>query len=407
MAENKFVLQMLEELSQVGGNPSEGMNRFSYTKENEKALLLVKKWMEAAGMHVFFDRIGNMIGEYDTGNKRTILLGSHIDTVPNGGKYDGTLGVLSAIDAVARIHRGRIPLNHSLRVVVFQDEEGTRFGFGTIGSKFMAGKLLPEDYRRTDASGVSLSEAIAGFPLIDDTFQLEVRKDTAAYLELHIEQGRVLESKGLPAGIVTGIVGIRWLEVIVSGEASHAGTTPMRLRRDALVTASHMIAAIDAVAKKNGECVATVGKLCAFPNAVNVVPGRVRFTIDIRDIDEMTIERVSAQIIGDIKRIAAECSVQATVRSLQYIPPALCDAGIKRVIEEAFVKKGMEPFYLPSGAGHDGMQFSGVLPIGMIFVQSVNGVSHSPLEYTEDQDVLSGVDVLLETILNLDKKLTE
>jgi len=290
------LLQRLHDLSQIGRNKvTGGINRFSFTSEEQQAIELVTSYMKEAGMTVNVDGVGNIIGTYGE-ESETIMLGSHIDTVPDGGKYDGALGVLGAIEIVQTIYEQQLPLSKKIEVVAFKDEEGTRFGFGLIGSRAMAGLLTYEELQKRDASDISIQEAMKQFELSPLPLEKVKRNDIQAYLEMHIEQGKVLENEELPVGIVLGIAAPLWLEVTVTGVSEHAGATPMSIRQDALTAASEMILAIEQMLNGTTDSVATVGKLNVEPNGVNVIPGRVTFTIDIRDIDEQKISNLENSI---------------------------------------------------------------------------------------------------------------
>ncbi|MFD1387409.1 Zn-dependent hydrolase [Oceanobacillus oncorhynchi subsp. oncorhynchi] len=398
------LLQRLDELSQIGRNhETGGINRFSFTKEEQQAIDLVIEYMKEAGMQVNVDGIGNIIGSYGDAEE-TIMLGSHIDTVPDGGKFDGALGVLTAIEVVQTLHENQIPLHKKVEVTAFKDEEGTRFGFGLIGSRAMAGLLKAEQLQKTDDANITIEEAARQFGLSPFPLEKLKRENIKAYLELHIEQGKVLEKEDLPVGVVTGIAAPLWLEVTVNGISEHAGATPMHIRHDALTAASEMILAVEQSFQTKGDSVGTVGKLQVEPNGVNVIPGKVTFTIDIRDIDEKTIRELEQEVKQQINDIAARRHVTAAVVELQRAKPAKADGALQQQFAASIEKQGIRPYTLVSGAGHDAMNIAAAAPVAMLFVRSKDGISHNPLEYSSDEDIVIAANVLYDTVLEISGK---
>lgn len=395
------LLKHLQDLSQIGRNElTGGINRFSFTPEEQQAIELVTSYMEEAGMTITVDAVGNVIGTYGEGSE-TIMLGSHIDTVPEGGKYDGALGVLAAIEVVQTVQQ--LSLSKKIEVAAFKDEEGTRFGFGLIGSRAVAGLLAYEHLQKTDASGISIEEAMKQSQLSPLPLEKIKRNDIQAYLEMHIEQGKVLESEELPVGIVTGIAAPLWLEVTVTGVSAHAGATPMPIRKDALAAASEMILAIEQMFNDRTNSVTTVGKLNVEPNGVNVIPGRVTFTIDIRDIDEQKISTLEGSILRQMQKIAERRKVTLKTKMLQLVKPAKTDPMLQQQLANSIEKQGVRPYSLISGAGHDAMNISAVAPIGMLFVRSKDGISHNPLEYSSDEDIVIATNIFYDTVVGLTK----
>lgn len=404
MINAKRLLKRLHDLSQIGKNhETGGINRFSFTNEEQEAIDLVTEYMKEAGMRVSVDGIGNIIGTYGEADE-TIMLGSHIDTVPDGGKYDGALGVLAAIEIVETLHEQQLPLTKKLEVVAFKDEEGTRFGFGLIGSKAMAGQLTQEQLQKTDDANHTMEEAAQQFGLSPFPLEKLKRNDIKAYFELHIEQGKVLENGNLPVGIVTGIAAPLWLEVVVTGISEHAGATPMDLRHDALTAASEMILSVEKMLQKDdGAAVGTVGKLQVEPNGVNVIPGKVTFTMDIRDIDEATICKLEKAINKKLKQIAERRNVGIAINELQRVKPAKADPMLRQKLAESIEKQGIRPYSLISGAGHDAMNIAEVAPVAMLFVRSKDGISHNPLEYSSDEDIAIAANVLYDTVVEISR----
>lgn len=403
MINENRMLQRLQDLSQIGCNEvTGGINRFSFTSEEQQAIELVTSYMKEAGMTVTVDGVGNLIGTYGE-KSETIMLGSHIDTVPEGGKYDGALGVLAAIEVVQTIHEHQLSLSKNIEVAVFKDEEGTRFGFGLIGSRAMGGLLTYEELQKTDTTGISIEEAMQQFQLSPLPLERIKRNDIQSYLEMHIEQGKVLENEELPVGVVTGIAAPLWLEVSVTGVSEHAGATPMSIRQDALAAASEMILAIEQILDDKTDSVATVGKLNVEPNGVNVIPGRVTFTIDIRDIDEQKISTLESSILEQLKKVAERRDVTMTSKVLQRVKPAKTAPVLQQQLASSIGKYGVQPYSLISGAGHDAMNIAAVAPIGMLFVRSRDGISHNPLEYSSDEDIVIATNIFYDTVVELAK----
>ncbi|MBM6601742.1 Zn-dependent hydrolase [Priestia megaterium] len=397
------LLQRLHDLSQIGRNKvTDGINRFSFTSEEQEAIELVTSYMKEAGMTVNVDGVGNIIGTYGE-ESETIMLGSHIDTVPDGGKYDGALGVLAAIEIVQTIYEQQLPLSKKIEVVAFKDEEGTRFGFGLIGSRAMAGLLTYEELQKRDASDISIQEAMKQFKLSPLPLEKVKRNDIQAYLEMHIEQGKVLENEELPVGVVVGIAAPLWLEVTVTGVSEHAGATPMSIRQDALTASSEMILAIEQMLNGTTDSVATVGKLNVEPNGVNVIPGRVTFTVDIRDIEEQKINALENSILEQLQKVAERRNVTVTSKVLQRVKPAKTAPLLQQQLASSIEKYGVQPYPLISGAGHDAMNIANVAPIGMLFVRSKGGISHNPLEYSSDEDIVIATNIFYDTLVELAK----
>lgn len=396
----------IEELATIGGTENGGVTRFSYSETEREANELVKQYMESAGLTVEEDAVGNVIGSLD-GDKNlpVIIIGSHIDTVPDGGKYDGALGVLTAIEVIHSLTEKGERLNHPVKVISFKDEEGSRFGFGMIGSRAAAGILTEADLEHTDDNGITIKQAMEDAGLKHTNFQQAIIDNIKLYLEVHIEQGKILESNEMPVGNVTGIAGPLWLEFTLKGLAEHAGTTPMNQRQDALVGASIIISEIEKIASRTDTTVATVGKLNVKPNGTNVIPGEVQWNVDIRDIDEAKRDVVEEQIRTFANQVADERGLELTINELQRVEPVLCDSRIQEAIKKSIQEEvDVEAISLPSGAGHDGMQFKHVAPIGMIFVRSKDGISHNPKEFTSEEDIEKAGNVLYRTLLELDRE---
>lgn len=398
----------LLELGNIGKQPSGGITRLSFTKEERAAKEKVASYMKEAGLAVYEDAVGNLIGRKEGKEKDApvVLVGSHIDSVYNGGMFDGPLGVLAAVEVLQTMNELGVETTHPIEVIAFTDEEGARFSYGMLGSRGMAGTLSEEELVHQDKHGVSIADAMKEAGLNPSEIAKAARRkgSVKAYVELHIEQGRVLEEANLPVGIVTGIAGLVWAKFTIEGKAEHAGATPMPIRRDPLVAAAQIIQVIEQEAKKTGTTVGTVGQMQVFPGGINVIPERVEFSLDLRDLDAAVRDNVLQSIIERAQQIGNERNVKVTVELLQEMPPVLCSELVQNAAKEACQKLGFDVFTLPSGASHDGVQLAGLCPIGMIFVRSKDGVSHSPEEWSSKEDCAAGANVLYHTVLCLATK---
>jgi N-carbamoyl-L-amino-acid hydrolase len=359
--------------------------------------------MRAAGLAPRVDAGGNILGRRAGAedSQAPVLFGSHIDSVPNGGNFDGDLGSLAAIEVIQTLHEANVRTRRPLEVVIWSNEEGYAFNNGLAGSRVAAGRLDPGEL---DAvwHGMKKADAIrriGGAPEKIESARLRPGA-FACYLELHIEQGGTLERVGIPIGVVEGIVAIDRYDVEVRGFANHAGTTPMPERQDALVAASHLTIAVNRIVRSEpGRQVGTVGQLDVSPNAPNIVPGVVRMVIELRDLSAPKIARLGEQIREQAQRIAAETKTEIAMKQVAHHDPALATPDVQKSIEAACARLGLKSERLPSGAGHDAQAMATVGPMGMIFVPSVGGISHSPKEFTRWEDCARGAQVLLETVL--------
>ncbi|WP_431862047.1 allantoate amidohydrolase [Azospirillum sp.] len=379
------------------------LTRLCFSPPHRAAADRLMEWMRAAGMAVHLDPAGTVVGRYEGARPGApaLLLGSHIDTVRNAGKYDGNLGVLAAVEAVAELNRLGERLPFAIEVLGFGDEEGVRFPVTLTGSRAAAGRFDPAALEGRDRDGVRFADALAAFGG-DPARIAEAKRDALAYLEVHIEQGPVLEAEGLPLGTVTAINGATRFTVTVTGMAGHAGTVPMELRRDALAAAAEMVLAVEARGASAPGLVATVGRLETFPGAVNVIPGRVVFTVDVRASDD-ALRRSAVQAIREAcAAVAGRRGVALDVQPGHDADAAPCSPGVVAQIEAAVRRAGVRPFRLPSGAGHDAMAFTGVLPMGMLFVRCKGGISHNPAESITAEDAALAVRVLLDILRNFE-----
>jgi N-carbamoyl-L-amino-acid hydrolase len=329
-------------------------------------------------------------------------MGSHIDSVPEGGNYDGVVGSLSAIEVGQTLAENSLATRHPLEVIIFQNEEG-----GLIGSRAIDGELTESDLELVSRSGKTIREGIKfiGGDLTKLASVIRKRGDIAAYLELHIEQGGILETEKINIGVVEGIVGINWWDVTIEGFANHAGTTPMNQRQDALLAAAKFIEAVNRIVTSiPGRQVGTVGRIQALPGAPNVIPGKVVLSLELRDLDAEKIKSLYEKIYAEAQQIAAASKTKFDSKEINVNIPAPTDARVRQVIFDSAKELGLSTKLMPSGAGHDAQDMARLAPVGMIFVPSVGGISHSPREYSKPQDITNGANVLLHTLLKLDGK---
>ncbi len=400
----------LERLGEFGKNPEGGVSRVGFTEADLAGRAYVMGLMREAGLEVRVDPAGNIFGRRrGKENLPVLLFGSHIDSVPHGGNFDGDVGSLSAIEVIRALNEGGIATRHPLEVVAWSNEEGGRFyPSGLFGSSAAAG-ILPGDIAgRRDESGEALADWLRRMG--GDASRIGEAKiasgSVAGYLELHIEQGAVLDAAKIPIGIVQGIVGISLRTCTATGFANHAGTTPMDRRKDALAAAAHAVLAVrEEVRAETGRQVGTVGMMKVEPGASNVIPGRVTFPVELRDLDAEKIARIGEKIMKRFDAIGREENVAIECTKPDLHAPALTDAKFKEAIHAAAREAGLATLDLPSGAGHDAQNVARFAPIGMIFVPSRSGISHSPLEYTSPEQVANGAEVLYRSVLRLDAQL--
>jgi allantoate deiminase len=391
------ILARCESLAQHSELPG-GLTRVFLSPQARAATDKVLGWMREAGMQAKLDAIGNAAGRYegDKPGQPCLMLGSHLDTVRDAGKYDGMLGVVSAIECVDALHKKNKRLPFAIEVIGFGDEEGVRFGTTLLGSRAVAGIFDPKALDAKDPQGNSMAAALRDFGLDPAGIPKIARKksDVLAYAELHIEQGPVLESEGLPVGVVTAINGFSRQRVTVRGAAGHAGTVPMNLRRDALAGAAECALAVERVAKSHPELVGTVGRLEVKPGAINVIPGEVMFTVDVRAPKDSLREDAIRAIDEEIRRVCKARGLEAQIESLQDFGVTACAPRLIAQMERAVASQGFKVRRLPSGAGHDGMALGAITEICMLFVRCKGGISHSPLESITLEDAAAGARVL-------------
>jgi len=392
-------------LSRISSVEFGSLSRVAYTDADIDGRKYVMQLMKSAGMVVYIDEGGNIIGKLKgkDNDLPPIAIGSHIDSVPEGGSYDGNVGSLSAIEVAHTIRENYLTLNHPLIVVIFQNEEG-----GLFGSKIMTTGLTDQELGLRSSSGYAIKEGIkrigGNLKKLEDA-KLK-KNEWTAYVELHIEQGAFLYDENLEIGIVEGIVGIKQWEVVITGFANHAGTTPMDKRNDALYAAALYVQSVHEIGKNTpGNQVATVGMIKPFPGAPNVIPGKVNASLEIRDLDEKKIDSIYKKIKRSTKKIAKKTGTTFQFQQTINIIPEPTNDLISKAIFEASNDLKLKSKFMPSGAGHDAQEMVQICPIGMIFIPSKNGISHSPKEYSTPDDISNGANVLLHTVLRIDEQL--
>jgi len=393
----------LAALAGFGKNPQGGVSRVAYSDADRAARAVVMDWMRAAKLTPTVDYAGNIIGRRagSDASLKPIVFGSHIDSVPEGGNFDGDVGSTSAIEVAQTLAEHNLTTRHPLEVAIWQNEEG-----GLYGSRALSGQLVASELKNVSSSGKTIEQGITflgGDPAKLD--QVKRRKgDIAAYFELHIEQGGILDAAKIDIGVVEGIVGIKQWEVTVTGFANHAGTTPMDQRHDALLAAARFVEMVNRIVRGiPGRQVGTVGRMQAFPGAPNVIPGKVVCTLELRDLDDAKVDSMFAQIQAGAKKIGAENGTQFAYSELHVNSAAPSDPRMRAIIGDAAKGLGLSTRAMPSGAGHDAQAMALLGPMGMIFVPSVGGISHSPKELSRAKDIVNGANVLLRSVLAADK----
>jgi beta-ureidopropionase / N-carbamoyl-L-amino-acid hydrolase len=403
----------IEALSRIT-DPAKPWTRRSFDAHFTEGRTWLEAEFKAAGLSVAVDSGGNLIGrrEGSRGGSGALVSGSHSDTVPSGGRFDGMLGLLAALEAAQSIHEQRISFLHPLEVVDFLAEEPSDFGLSCIGSRSWAGALTESDLALRDSSNTALASAINGLGGHAEQITKAIRSpdSVSAYVELHIEQGLVLPERNAAIGVVTAIAGIRRYEVTVEGRADHAGTTPMSLRHDALVGAAGIIRMVEELARTRSPqkpyLVATIGKISVEPNAINAVPGSVRMILETRSTEDAELAEFERQLWQQIGPDLKQRGLRLEVSPMSKTVPTACSPLIQEAIEQAATGAGLNSTRLPSGAGHDGVFVGRIAPMGMIFVPCRDGRSHAPEEWAEPTDCTNGARVLAETLLLLDRQLT-
>ena len=399
------LVQSLKHMASIGLQPDGSVCRRGFSELDVQGRDQLSAWMREAGLQVHVDAAGNLIGRLEGSDPAlpALLTGSHLDTVPTGGRFDGALGVLAGLEVIRSLQDHGITLRHSLELIAFADEESTM-----VGCKGLSGTAsgVVDDYATSNGESIETNLARIGghWPSLASAQRSE--SAVAAFLELHVEQGAVLEKRGHCIGVVEGVVGQRRFTIHVSGQANHAGTTPMDLRQDALTAASRVVLAIESMAlEHSGDPVATVGRLEVWPNAANVVPGSVSMTVDLRDLDPGVLDQLVAQLMQSLETIGVQTGCSIRFDPQFEVAPTPAHAAVMATIEESAQSLGLSHSRLPSRASHDAQEVGRRWPMGMIFVPSEGGFSHSAAEFTSDEQCWAGTAVLLESLQRLDRAL--
>jgi allantoate deiminase len=396
------VTETLEELAAIGRSARGGTTRVAWSDELFRAYDWIGERMRELGLEVEVDPAGNLVGRWNVGTGKAIGTGSHLDTVPSGGRLDGAFGVVGALHAVALLREEGFTPSRPLWVVGFMDEEGTRFNTALFGSQAFTGGTLDDFADRADAEGTTLRSAMADVGRdFDRAGDARSTDQLAAFLEMHIEQGPLLEAEGLDIGVVTSIVGLRGYRVHLYGQANHAGTTPMSHRRDALAGAARVVLELREFARSRSDVTANVGKIAVEPGGADVVPGVAAFTIDVRAATPDAVEELDRVVERTIARIAHEEQLEYGLEQTFSLDPLELDPAMVDTVERAAVAEGARRRRMPSGAGHDAMLVGRHVPTGMIFVPSRGGISHSPEEYTSPDQLELGTRVLAAALRDL------
>ena len=401
----------LNAIGRIGIGDHGAVTRLVFSIKELRSRQLLIHLMRQAGLKIHIDAIGNIFGRLNGHDPKApaVLAGSHLDTVIHGGKYDGPVGVIGALEAVRTIRENRIPLRSPVEVVCFVGEESSRFGFSTLGSSLVAGEVHPKDLTNAvDPQGTKLEHVLAslGITRRNLTSLKRASKSVKAYLELHIEQGPILEAKGKRIGLVTSIAAPSRFKVIFTGRADHSGTTPMEMRKDALVASAQLIEYVEKTCRKfssmeKGRVVGTVGAMKIEPGVINAVPGKTELSIDIRSTTARSKDRVARMIKRRAQDIGCSRSIGCEILPIREENPVPLDKRLLRVTQEICDQKGIDYEIMPSGAGHDAMQMAKITPAGMIFIPSVRGISHNPLEWTDPEDIGLGSQLLMETMIRV------
>lgn len=396
------VMARADVLAAISETPG-ALTRVYLSPQHLQANQQVALWMSQAGMTVWQDSVGNICGRYEGQQEGApaILLGSHLDTVRNAGRYDGMLGVLTAIEVVNNLHQQGRHLAKAIEIVGFCDEEGTRFGITLLGSRGLTGTWPDGWLAQTDAEGISVAQAMVQAGLDPARISLAERRaeEFAAYLELHIEQGPCLEQEGLALGVVEAINGARRLNCCFTGEAGHAGTVPMNQRKDALAAAAEWMMRIEAMTgERGGNLVATVGTLRLAPGAVNVIPGDVSLTLDIRGPNNEPLDSLLNTLLAEAQQIAARRKLHFSAETFYRIAATACDSRLQQILRDAVQEVQGRSLTLPSGAGHDAIAIAGHWPVGMLFVRCKGGISHHPAESVTAEDVALALDAFSRAV---------
>jgi beta-ureidopropionase / N-carbamoyl-L-amino-acid hydrolase len=405
------LLRDLNAVSRIGIGDHGSVTRLVFSIKELRGRQFLIHLMRQAGLQIHIDRIGNIFGRLDGSNPKApaVLVGSHLDTVLHGGKFDGTMGVIGALEAVRALKEQKVMLRSPVEVVCFVGEESSRFGYSTLGSSLVAGEVHGADLSNAaDAQGTRLEDILSGLGIYRSNLR-SMRRDPAsvkAYLELHIEQGPILEAKKKPIGVVTSIAAPTRFRVVFTGQADHSGTTPMEMRKDALVAASELVVAVEKISRRysrmeKGRVVGTVGAMKIEPGVINAIPGKAELSVDIRSITASAKNRVVRLVQAKIREIARRRHVRIEILPIREENPVPLDKRLVHLLKECCETKGIAYEVMPSGAGHDAMQMAKITPSGMLFIPSRRGISHSPLEWSDPEDICLGTQLLLDSIVRV------
>ncbi|MGY3572336.1 allantoate amidohydrolase [Vibrio paucivorans] len=403
-------LESIAFCSQTKDPDSEGVTRLCASEEHAAANQKLREWMQQSGMEVRLDNAANLIGRYksENPNAKTLIFGSHQDTVPNGGKYDGILGVILPLALVHHFHQNQIAFPFHIDVIAFSDEEGTRFQSTLLGSKAISGTFDPSMLEAVDTHGVSMKDALIQFGCQPEKIAQDAydRDSVLGFLEVHIEQGPQLEQANLPVGVVTAMTGIERHTLSILGKAGHAGTVPMNLRQDALVGAAQIIHMFDQLCKREDDLVGVVGKIANYPNGVNVIPQQTDFTIELRSPNDASRIAAREEMLADIHSLMAQYNLQYRHEQTYEQAAVTCSDALSATLAEAIGQAGIEAKHLFSGAGHDGLAVSKLTDIAMLFMRCTDGISHHPDEAILQQDLRAGIEVLNHFCLRMKQQHT-
>lgn len=402
----KRIEKDIEEINKFNSTPNLGTTRSTFTKEYIGAIRYIIRELEQIGADIQTMKGGNLRARFHGSEKDapSVMIGSHVDSVFQGGMFDGVVGTVAALEVVRIISENNIPHKNPIDFVVFAEEDGSRFSSVLLGSRIWSGKVKDEDLKMiTDKDGTSYLDAMKKSGLTPNDEKLMDGTKIKAMIEPHIEQSLVLESKGIPIGIVEVIAGIKQLEVTIEGISNHAGATPMNLRNDALCGAAEIILNAERIASENGTSVATVGLVETLPGKTNIIPGKVKMTLDIRDKNDVVLNEISDRIIKSIETACNSRKLKYNIKHASYTKPVLLSKKIAKIIEIAAKNQGIETLRMVSGAVHDSSVVAELTDVGMIFVPSKNGRSHCPEEYTDIKYIEIAANILLESVIELSK----
>ena len=405
------LLRDLNAISRIGIGDHGGITRLVFSVKELRSRQLLIHLMRQAGLAVHIDRVGNIFGRLEGANKKApaVLVGSHLDTVVQGGKFDGTMGVIGALEAARSLKEQRVTLGSPVEVVCFVGEESSRFGYSTLGSSLVAGEVHSRDLAHaSDAQGTNLEEILGSLGIYRSNLH-SLRRDPStvkAYLELHIEQGPILEAKSKRIGVVTAIAAPTRFKVIFIGQADHSGTTPMEMRKDALVAASELIVAVETICRRysvmeKGRVVGTVGAIKVEPGVINAIPGKAELSVDIRSITAAAKARVVRLVQRQARALAQRRNLGIKILPIREESPVSLDRRLIDLLKECCEARRIPYEVMPSGAGHDAMQMAKIAPAGMLFIPSRRGISHSPLEWSDPEDIYLGTQLLLDSIIRV------